>query len=130
VLLLPPPEPLLLPVDPAARKLCWHARSSCSCSCSSNCLAASSSDELTPSSSAARLLYVVYWLLQLKKKTKPCACRGEGSVVGPLLAAHALLLRCAAIVPHAKFYTANYVGYSSRRVICGSGSTCVSVLSS
>jgi hypothetical protein len=31
-----------------------------------------------------------------EKKKKLSACRGEGSVVGPLLAARALLLRCAA----------------------------------
>jgi hypothetical protein len=31
-----------------------------------------------------------------KKKKKLSACRGEGSVVGPLLAARALSLRCAA----------------------------------
>jgi hypothetical protein len=49
--------------DPAARELSWrravselswHAPSNCSCSF--NCLAASSSDELTPSSAAARIL--------------------------------------------------------------------------
>jgi hypothetical protein len=39
----------------------------------------------------ARLL-----LLPEKKKKKLSTCRGEGSVVGPLLAARALLLRCAA----------------------------------
>jgi hypothetical protein len=32
------------------------------------------------------------------------ACRGEGSAVGPLLAARALPLRCAASIT-AKFYT-------------------------
>jgi hypothetical protein len=31
-----------------------------------------------------------------KKKKKLSACRGEGSAVGPLLAARALPLRCAA----------------------------------
>jgi hypothetical protein len=31
-----------------------------------------------------------------KKKKKLSACRGEGSLVGPLLAARALPLRCAA----------------------------------
>jgi hypothetical protein len=31
-----------------------------------------------------------------KKKKKLSACRGEGSAAGPLLAAHALSLRCAA----------------------------------
>jgi hypothetical protein len=33
-----------------------------------------------------------------KKKKKLSACRDEGSVVGPLLAALALPLRCAAVL--------------------------------
>jgi hypothetical protein len=46
------------------------------------------------------LIASIFWqpLSQKKKEEekKLSACRGEGSVVGPLLAAHALLLRCAA----------------------------------
>jgi hypothetical protein len=59
------------------------------------------------------------------------ACRGLGSVVGPLLVARALPLRCAASTSTgANFYTASYLTKILAVVICGSGSTCVSVLSS
>jgi hypothetical protein len=36
------------------------------------------------------------YLARRRRKKKLSACRGEGSVVGPLLAARALPLRCAA----------------------------------
>jgi hypothetical protein len=67
-----------------------------------------------------------------KKGKKLSACRGEGSVVGPLLAARALPLPGGgrAASTSAKFYTASHMTRILAVVICGSGSTCVSVLSS
>jgi hypothetical protein len=69
-----------------------------------------------------------------EEKKNLSACRGEGSAVGPLLAARVLPLRCAASTMLssallAKFCTASYLTRILAVVICGSGSTCVSVLS-
>jgi hypothetical protein len=83
-----------------------------------------------------------------KKKNKLSACRGEGSVVGLLLAARALPLRCAASAvlssalltgvriqaplthhPIGYWVRAPLSDWDTSRVIRGSGSTCVSVLS-
>jgi hypothetical protein len=51
-----------------------------------------------------------------KKRKKLSACRGEGSVVGPLLAAHALLLRCDASAMLNSSATANYLGHQPRNL--------------
>jgi hypothetical protein len=57
------------------------------------------------------------------------AYHGLDSAVWPLLAARALPLRCAASTS-TNFYTASYLTRILAAVVCGSGSTCVSVLSS
>jgi hypothetical protein len=53
-----------------------------------------------------------------------------GRAVGPLLAARALPLRCAASTVLSSALLAIYLARILAVVICGSGSTCVSVLSS
>jgi hypothetical protein len=64
-----------------------------------------------------------------KEKRSGNACRSEGSVVGPLLAARALPLRCAASAVLLYTLLAIYLAKILAVVVCGSGSTCVSVLS-
>jgi hypothetical protein len=46
-----------------------------------------------------------------EKKKKLSACRGEGSVVRPLLAVHALLLRCAASAMPSSTLLTTWPGY-------------------
>jgi hypothetical protein len=65
-----------------------------------------------------------------KKKENLIACRGLGRVAGPLLAARALPLRCAASTMLSSTLLAIYLTRILAVVICGSGSTCVSLLSS
>jgi hypothetical protein len=65
-----------------------------------------------------------------KKKKNLIACRGLGRVVGPLLAARALPLCCAASTMLSTTLLAIYLTRTLAVVICGSGSTCVSLLSS
>jgi hypothetical protein len=56
-------------------------------------------------------------------------CRGLGCAVGPLLAARALPLRCAASTVLSSALLAIYLTRILAVVVCGSGSTCVSVVS-
>jgi hypothetical protein len=83
-----------------------------------------------------RFLSIYFWKEAIhtragkKKKKNSSACRGLGRVVGPLLAARALPLRCAASTMLSSALLAIYLTRILAVVICGSGSTCVSVLSS
>jgi hypothetical protein len=71
-----------------------------------------------------------YFASLMKKKKDLIAYRGLGRAVGPLLAARALPLRCAASTMLSSTLLASYLTRVLAVVICGSGSTCVSVLSS
>jgi hypothetical protein len=68
--------------------------------------------------------------MRLKSKKEIIRLRGEGSAVGPLLAARALPLHCAASTVLIYALLAIYLTKILAAVVCGSGPTCVSVLSS